>query len=118
MTFLDGKKILIVEYQPVVAADIEDRLLDAGAASVAIVSRPGQTLPVLADYDAIIVNATQDRPLAQQVFEQGNGRCAVIMLHDDAPRARELFPGAVTVEIPFDSGAIRDALIQALCAEV
>ncbi|MFO0993891.1 MAG: hypothetical protein U1E67_18380 [Hyphomicrobiales bacterium] len=117
MTFLDGKKILIVEYQPLVAADIEDRLLDAGVESVAIVSKPGQALPPLADQDAIIINATQDRPLAQQVFAQGNGSCAFIVLHDDPSRARDLFPGTVIVEIPFDSGTIRDALIEALRPE-
>lgn len=116
MTFLNGKKILIVEYQPLVAADIEDRLLDAGARSVAIASKPGQVLPALTDHDAIIINATQDRPLAQKVFAQGNGSCAFIILHDDASRARELFPGAAIVEIPFDAEAIRDALSEAFRA--
>ncbi|MBL8894197.1 MAG: hypothetical protein JNJ53_06320 [Rhizobiales bacterium] len=105
-----------MEYQPLVAADIEDRLLDTGVESVSIISKPGPAIDTLAGYDALIINATQDRALAQDIFALRNADCAFIVLHDDAMRARELFPGAAIVEIPFDSEAIRDALSQALRA--
>jgi len=113
---LGGKKFLVVEHQPLVAADIEDRLLDGGASAVSILSRPGQEID-LSGYDALIINATQDRELARKVVSNWeNERCVFVVLHDDAVRAREAFPRAALVEIPFDSEAIRDALIEALAS--
>jgi hypothetical protein len=112
MTSLGGKKIMVVEYQPLVAADIEDRLLDAGAGAVTIVSKPRHEID-LSGFDGLVINASQDRELAQRVVGP-DGRCAVVVLHDDAAQARESFPRAAIVEIPFDSEAIRDALIKAL----
>ena len=69
MTSLSGKNILLVEFQTLVAADIEDRLLDAGARNVSIIGRPGQEIN-LAGYDALIINATQDRELARSSGRQ------------------------------------------------
>jgi len=113
MNSLGGKKILVVEYQPLVAADIEDRLLEAGATKVTIVSRPVQRID-LSGYDALIINATQDRNLAQQLTSGADHpSCAVVVLHDETARARDLFPNAEIVEIPFDSVAINDALTKA-----
>lgn len=112
MTSLGGKKIMVIEYQPLVAADIEDRLLDAGAGAVTIVSKPRQEID-LSGFDGLVINASQDRELAQRVVG-ANGRCAVVVVHDDPAQARESFPRAAVIEIPFDSEAIRDALIEAL----
>jgi hypothetical protein len=111
ITPLGGKKIMVIEYQPLVAADIEDRLLDAGAGEVTIVSKPRHEID-LSGFDGLVINASQDRELAQAVVGK-NGSCAVVIVDDDAARARESFPRAAIVEIPFDSEAIRDALIEA-----
>jgi hypothetical protein len=109
---LGGKKILVIEYQPVVAADIEDRLLDSGAGAVTIIGKPGQAVD-LSGFDALVINASQDRELARQVVGK-DGRCAFVVLDDDVAQARENFPRAALVEIPFDSATIRDALTEAL----
>jgi hypothetical protein len=111
-TSLGGKKILVVEYQPLVAADIEDRLLDSGADAVTIISKPGQAID-LSGFDGLVINATQDRELARKIVGTDR-RCAYVVLHDDVAQAREVFPRAFVVEIPFDSAAIRDALTEAL----
>jgi hypothetical protein len=114
MTSLRGKRILLVEAQPLVAADIEDRLLDAGVDSVSIVGKPDPDI-ALAGYDALIINATQNRELARGLVTNGSGgESAVVVLHDDATRARAIFPRATIVEIPFDSEAVREAVIEAL----
>ena len=113
MTSLTGKNILVVEFQPLVARDIQDRLLDAGARNVSIAGKPGQVIN-LTGYDALIINATQDRELARSLVSNGAGeQCAFVVLHDDASRGCELFPNAAIVEIPFDSETIRDALNEA-----
>jgi hypothetical protein len=115
-TPLSGKNILLIEHQPLVAADIEDRLWEGGAAGVTIVSKSGQAIE-LAGFDGLIVNATQDRDLARSVIDaQAALQYAVVILHDDESRARDLFPAAAIVEIPFDSAAVRDALVHALDA--
>lgn len=111
-TSLGGKRILVIEYQPLVAADIEDRLLDSGAGAVTIINKAGQAID-LSGFDALVINASQDRELARKVVGKDSD-CAFVVLHDDAAQAREIFPHAALVEIPFDSAAIRDALIEAL----
>jgi len=115
-TPLRGKTVLIVERQPLVAADIEDRFLDAGTSSIVIVSNPKQ-MPDIKGFDALIINAAQDRELAQRALVEANASgCAFVVLHDDPDRAQAMYPGAAIVEIPFESESILQAVASALAA--
>ncbi len=114
MSLLGGKRILLVEHQPLVAADIEDCLLEAGVAEVSVISKPAQILD-LQGFDAMIINATEHRELARDAIKKTSGaEIPLVVLHDEIVRAREVFPTATVVEIPFDAEAVRAALVQAL----
>jgi len=118
LTPLRGKSILIVERQPLVAADIEDRLLGAGTSEIVIASKPGMTLD-MKGFDALIVNASQDSDLAHRALAEANASgCAFIVLHDDLNRAQTMYPGAAIVEIPFDSESILKAVAGALADRI
>jgi hypothetical protein len=113
---LRDTRILLIEQQPVVAADIEDRLIDAGASGVKIhKSAKEKEIFDLRDYDAIILNASQDRNDSHRIARLAvDAGCNIVILDDDVDKASELFPGINVVEIPFDSQSILDALCKAL----
>jgi DNA-binding LacI/PurR family transcriptional regulator len=107
-------RILLIEQQPVVAADIEDRLAEAGAFEIAILRSAKKEFDPR-DYDVLILNASQEREEARRLVRLAlDGGCKIIILHDDIAKAGEMFPGIPVVEIPFDSQEILAAVCRSL----
>jgi hypothetical protein len=107
-------RILLIGQQPVVAADIEDRLAEAGALEVAIFGSAKKEFDPR-NYDVIVLNASQEREGARKLVGlAANAGCKIIILHDDIVKAGEMFPGIPVVEIPFDSEEILAAVCRSL----
>jgi len=111
---LRDARILLIEQQPVVAADIEDRLAEAGALAIAIFGDAKKEFDPR-NYDVLIVNASQQREEARRLVRlAAHAGCKVIILHDDIAKASTLFPGTPVVEIPFDSQEVLAAVCRSL----
>lgn len=113
MTSLAGKRILIVEDEALIAAMVEDMLIDLGAVPVGPARTIQRGLGLVASeaLDAAIldVNVRDERidPVADALRERG-----IPMLFASGYGARGLVdrPGAVVIDKPFSRETLENAL--------
>lgn len=117
-TILDGRRILLVEDEPLIALDVEELCLEHGAASVVVMRDVGETQAMdFSAFDVAIVDLILGRrsslPVAASlkaagipfVFSSG---------YAEAPEIAAEFPEAVLLTKPYAGQALLDALVAAL----
>jgi hypothetical protein len=125
-SYLDGRRILILEGEPLIALDIEAKLADAGAR---IVGPAHSEAEAMSPIDAAIANAADTSPIAGNVLDihLGNRTCEAVaarltsrkvtfVFHGGFARDTETFVARSTAPY-LRKPASGEALIQALGKE-
>lgn len=118
MTILNGKRILVVEDEAIIAAFVEDILIELGATVVGPAYSVGQALKLAAsesiDAALLDVNVREESMVPVRDALRGRGIPVVFATGYGAERSREVTGGAPVVDKPYSKERIARALADCL----
>jgi CheY-like chemotaxis protein len=118
MTALNGKRILVVEDEAIIAAFVEDILEELGATVVGPAFSVAQALKLAdtATLDAALldVNVREESIVPVRDLLRGRGIPVVFATGYGAERSREVTDGALVVDKPYSRDRIAKALSDSL----
>ena len=114
MTILNGKRILVVEDEAIIAAFVEDMLIELGATVVGPAYSVGQALKLAAsaslDAALLDVNVRGESMVPVRETLRGRGIPVVFATGYGAERSSDVTGGATVVDKPYSKERIAKAL--------